>query len=160
MKIVEKLRDEGVDIQFGYIATQHNPADCATRGLTAEELKNHNWWDGPDFSRKHRREWPSETQLFTPVIEATETTTIDVVTTTGEGEAFPWSRFSSLKRMIRTTAYIRRFVSRYRERSINSEEADPQRSTYGATKFSDRRRTTNRTHNTHEDTSGRTQGRT
>ncbi|KIH42918.1 hypothetical protein ANCDUO_27092, partial [Ancylostoma duodenale] len=66
MKIVEKLRDEGVDIQFGYIATQHNPADCATRGLTAEELKNHNWWDGPDFSRKHRREWPSETQLFTP----------------------------------------------------------------------------------------------
>ncbi|KIH66244.1 hypothetical protein ANCDUO_03427 [Ancylostoma duodenale] len=122
MKIVEKLRDEGVDIQFGYIATQHNPADCATRGLTAEELKNHNWWDGPDFSKKHRMEWPTETQLFTPVIEATETTTVDVVTTTGEGEAFPWSRFSSLKKMVRTTAYIRRFVSRCRERSTLREQ--------------------------------------
>ncbi|KAL6722448.1 hypothetical protein Aduo_017573 [Ancylostoma duodenale] len=123
MKIVERLKDEGVDIQFGYIATQHNPADCATRGLTAEELKNHNWWDGPDFSRKHRREWPTETQLFTPVIEATETTTVDVVTTTGEGGAFPWSRFSSLTRMIRTTAYMRRFVSRYREKATPRKQS-------------------------------------
>lgn len=32
-----------------YIRTEHNPADCATRGLNQEEIKNHVWWTGPPF---------------------------------------------------------------------------------------------------------------
>ncbi|KAE9412886.1 hypothetical protein Angca_000458, partial [Angiostrongylus cantonensis] len=39
-QIVEKLP---TPIQFGYIDTNHNPADCATRGLSKYELENHMW---------------------------------------------------------------------------------------------------------------------
>ena len=33
-----------------HVATLDNPADCASRGLSAEELKNHHlWWHGPPW---------------------------------------------------------------------------------------------------------------
>ena len=33
-----------------HVATQDNPADCASRGLSAEELKSHSlWWHGPPW---------------------------------------------------------------------------------------------------------------
>ena len=33
-----------------HVPTLHNPADCASRGTTAQELKEHRlWWNGPDW---------------------------------------------------------------------------------------------------------------
>ena len=35
---------------WDHVSTDHNPADCATRGLSAEELKSHHlWWHGPPW---------------------------------------------------------------------------------------------------------------
>ena len=35
---------------WSYVPTLHNPADCATRGLSATELINHSlWWHGPSW---------------------------------------------------------------------------------------------------------------
>ncbi|KIH69105.1 Pao retrotransposon peptidase [Ancylostoma duodenale] len=57
-RIAAKFKEEGVKVYFGYISTEHNPADCATRGLTAEELHEHIRWKGPEFLTKEQKDWP------------------------------------------------------------------------------------------------------
>ena len=48
-RIASTARNVSPEI-WKYVSTQSNPADCASRGLSAEELKNHHlWWHGPPW---------------------------------------------------------------------------------------------------------------
>nr|XP_034837780.1 uncharacterized protein LOC117994009 [Maniola hyperantus] len=52
--------------QWRYVSTNANPADCASRGLKPDELKNHTlWWNGPS--------WLSEPTINTEKIKIEET---------------------------------------------------------------------------------------
>lgn len=46
---VQYIRDHTKADQWQYISTQSNPADHASRGLTAAELLTSNWFTGPEF---------------------------------------------------------------------------------------------------------------
>lgn len=47
---VEKIREYTTPPQWRHIDTMQNPADLASRGLTAKDLKeNQLWWKGPQF---------------------------------------------------------------------------------------------------------------
>ncbi|XP_063875043.1 uncharacterized protein LOC135108198 [Scylla paramamosain] len=47
---MQKIRDYTVPLDWRYIETNHNPADYASRGLTAQKLKECTlWWKGPEF---------------------------------------------------------------------------------------------------------------
>ncbi|EYC07260.1 hypothetical protein Y032_0071g556 [Ancylostoma ceylanicum] len=63
-RIAEKLTKEGVKVFVGYVSTKQNLADCATRGLTCNELRDHFWWTGPNFISAESEYWPEETRLF------------------------------------------------------------------------------------------------
>ncbi|CAJ0605574.1 unnamed protein product [Cylicocyclus nassatus] len=58
-KIIEHLENAGHSVRCGHISTQLNPADCATRGATKEELQEHWWWTGPDFLLQPQGNWPT-----------------------------------------------------------------------------------------------------
>ncbi|XGW15867.1 hypothetical protein V3C99_001375 [Haemonchus contortus] len=58
-RIAEKLQTDGTKVYFGYVNTKWNPADCATRGLSAEQLMNHFWWIGPPFLSEGAHNWPT-----------------------------------------------------------------------------------------------------
>ncbi|KAK6763555.1 hypothetical protein RB195_024034 [Necator americanus] len=45
-KVVRDLNSLKILVQFGYIDTNHNPADCGTRGLTKDQFSAHIWWTG------------------------------------------------------------------------------------------------------------------
>ncbi|KAK6024669.1 hypothetical protein OSTOST_09519, partial [Ostertagia ostertagi] len=45
-RIVEELATLGVSVQFGYIETANNPADCGTRGVSSKDFATHKWWTG------------------------------------------------------------------------------------------------------------------
>ncbi|XGW34313.1 hypothetical protein V3C99_018286 [Haemonchus contortus] len=51
-------------VKYGYVASENNPADCGTRGLTSKELPNHCWWTGPWFLQKDETEWPAQNTIF------------------------------------------------------------------------------------------------
>ncbi|EPB75563.1 hypothetical protein ANCCEY_05340 [Ancylostoma ceylanicum] len=56
-----------IQTKFYYVQSEVNPADCATRGLSTKEGKNHIWWQGPPFLRKPPSEWPkAETEFALP----------------------------------------------------------------------------------------------
>ena len=46
---VQQIRDVTDPSQWRYVDTKNNPADIASRGATATELKNSNWLTGPKF---------------------------------------------------------------------------------------------------------------
>ena len=42
-----------------HIPTEFNPADCASRGITLDELQHHKlWWTGPKFLEQPEDNWP------------------------------------------------------------------------------------------------------
>ncbi|KIH54566.1 hypothetical protein ANCDUO_15286 [Ancylostoma duodenale] len=51
-------------VRFGHMSTGDNPADYATRGLRANELRDHIWRRGPEFLRSVQATRPKENQQF------------------------------------------------------------------------------------------------
>ena len=49
---------------FTHVATDINPADYCSRGLTAEQLMNPIWTNGPPFLQQHTKFWPENTVDF------------------------------------------------------------------------------------------------
>lgn len=46
--------------EWKHVTAEDNPADCASRGLTPEELKNHPlWWHGPKWLKENQEQWPN-----------------------------------------------------------------------------------------------------
>jgi len=56
---VDEIRQQE-HVSFGYIPSENNPADLATRGLTVTELKESSlWWHGPIWIQCDEHCWPS-----------------------------------------------------------------------------------------------------
>ena len=56
LKEIKSLKD----IKFRYVTTTQNPADLATRGVSAEALiDNQLWWHGPSWLSDDETKWPS-----------------------------------------------------------------------------------------------------
>ena len=58
---VAPIQEATSSSQWKHVGTKQNPADNASRGLSAEALlKGERWSIGPDFLRKSERFWPSQ----------------------------------------------------------------------------------------------------
>ena len=100
-----------------------NPADMPSRGLTGSELgESKSWWNGPSFLCLHRSDWPNtcdidgnveaESELIkeAPLISHTFGISDVQATQYKLQNVIDCKRFSSLHKLLRTTAYIIRFV--------------------------------------------------
>jgi len=116
--------------QWKHVGTKQNPADDASRGLSAEALlKNERWLTGPDFLWKSERLWPSqqltdctvadtdpelkkESQVFSANTEV-GVTTINKL----------FGRFSSWYRLKKFVAWILRYQTNLR-RAIQRHKSE------------------------------------
>ncbi|KHJ93419.1 integrase core domain protein [Oesophagostomum dentatum] len=105
-KIVKKFNEEGIKVYFGYISTKLNPADCATRGATAEEFRDHMWWHGPPLSATQEQEKETLRLFELPSGEAT------VLQIQAQPSLIQWDRFSSLNKLRRTTTFVLKAVEK------------------------------------------------
>ena len=56
---VGQIHEFSAPNQWRCVPTDVNPADLGTRGLTDEELASADlWWNGPEFLKKSRQDWP------------------------------------------------------------------------------------------------------
>lgn len=102
------------DAQWHHIPGQDNPADCASRGLSPSELPAHPlWWRGPDWLRQDTATWPAApgTDPAEELPEARLRAHAAVVLPEVE-EPDELTRFSSLTRLIRVTAWCQRWLHR------------------------------------------------
>ena len=108
-----------------HVPTALNPADCASRGITAEELINHPlWWHGPPWLRKHplilppkpgtteyqkqqdklQKNKKQEEQICCAILP-TETINLETCS-------------NSLAKVIKVTCWVRRFVARLQKKEV------------------------------------------
>ncbi|KIH69356.1 hypothetical protein ANCDUO_00305 [Ancylostoma duodenale] len=103
-RITTKSKEESVKMYFGYIT------DCATRGLTAEELYEHTWWKGPEFFPKEQKDWREETRLFEILLETADPLQISVQKE--ETTLVYVDRFSCTSKLRKTVTYVLKFLNR------------------------------------------------
>eukprot|EP00794_Sanderia_malayensis_P018484 gene18484-biopygen15573 len=103
--------------QWGHVVGTENPADIGLRGPLAEQLKdNQLWWEGPSWLKENRDKWPSIFMVdeSNDVIEerkkSVSTVMVAVESKKGISEIMDIKRFSSLKKLFRVIAYVRRFI--------------------------------------------------
>ncbi|CAG9126303.1 unnamed protein product [Plutella xylostella] len=94
-----------------YVASADNPADCASRGQSATELKNNAlWWCGPEWLREFEKTTAEKETYQTDQeikkikqVNVTQQYNNDVINKVIK-------HFSSLKKVVRSIAWLKRFV--------------------------------------------------
>ncbi|XP_073841332.1 uncharacterized protein [Musca autumnalis] len=67
---VSLILDKVGNIKWRHVVSDSNPADLATRGLTAAELQDNSlWWHGPEWLGLDERHWPSSITDFQTAAE-------------------------------------------------------------------------------------------
>ena len=131
------------DVKFRYISTSQNPADLATRGLTAEIRVHSNlWWHGPSWLKDDMTKWPSwdfqqidddtlqqlakHSAGAEVLYETSALTEIECkIETTAESIApFELNEkdYSSLSGLLRVTAWPLRFISKIQKKNTERGE--------------------------------------
>ncbi|XP_065371866.1 uncharacterized protein LOC135963802 [Calliphora vicina] len=99
--------------QWRYISTRENPADCASRGISSNELVEHElWWHGPKWLTEPSENWPKQPKLnLNETDDISTDPTLNMHSIVADVKQYPelLTRFSSLCKLIRVTAYIFRF---------------------------------------------------
>ncbi|XP_057371827.1 uncharacterized protein LOC130692777, partial [Daphnia carinata] len=94
---------------------QDNPADLASRGATIDVLNKDFWLRGPSWLQKEENHWPHhpttqfDVSIFKEELSLEGKKTIVATRNLGQPEPFPFSRFSSLAKLIRVRAWMNRF---------------------------------------------------
>ena len=94
-----------------YIPSAQNPADCASRGLSAQDLKQHDlWWGGPPWLLQDPVPIPAQpgaAELAKAQGEEVKDTTVHAITV----KAVSWweYRFNEYMTLLHATAYVFKF---------------------------------------------------
>lgn len=140
---VSKIQLATQKCSWNHVAGHDNPADCLSRGIPVEEfVNNHLWWHGPSWLQQGVEEWPLQEHYHTDDENALkETVKRPKPSCTASAEpSFVdqlVARFSNFDRLLRVTAYCRRFLLRCRRQlsteSMSSYITSEERNTAEAT---------------------------
>ena len=121
---------EGVD--FRYVPTKDNPADMATRGKPPQELSSI-WWSGPHWLKQPKNQWPKWKLPETKPNETADTDKVfyEAKLVAGEGSCpknrdlpdgignlINEQRISTLRKLLRVTAWLFRFTNKLMKRNM------------------------------------------
>ncbi|XP_078357270.1 uncharacterized protein LOC144642154 [Oculina patagonica] len=112
---IQSLLDPSV---WRYCPGLQNPADLPTRGLPASQLReSHLWWKGPSWLQESEKDWPEDlrSKPSSEIVDPEKKSKASVSCVVQPKEPFiDFTRFSKYSRLLRTVAWIRRFVSNSR----------------------------------------------
>ncbi|GFS93208.1 integrase catalytic domain-containing protein [Trichonephila clavipes] len=106
-------------MQWGHCPGKDNPADLLSRGTSAVKLaQNELWWHGPPWLKLTPDHWPNrhrdilDSELCSEELE--HCSSVHVAITQQREALVDINRFSSLKKLLKTTAWVFRFVNNAR----------------------------------------------
>ncbi|XP_039303484.1 uncharacterized protein LOC120357383 [Solenopsis invicta] len=114
---VAEIQTQVADAQWHHVPGLDNPADCASRGLPPGELVAHPlWWRGPPWLRAESSSWPTAGPLPDDKDLPEERLQAHAVKAAPVPVEEPEEllRFSLLSRLLRVTAWCRRWWYRQR----------------------------------------------
>lgn len=102
-------------LNWRYIKSNDNPADCASRGMYPSDILKHSlWWNGPEWLTKPTEELTPEPVKTPKVIEEERKISCLVSTGSDKNHLELLNRFSKFSKLRRVTAYICRFFNNAR----------------------------------------------
>ncbi|KAK6735736.1 hypothetical protein RB195_018771 [Necator americanus] len=121
----DQLKTEGIPSGFFHVDTSHNPADAGTRGLTTQEINNHDWVRGPRWLEQSSSTWPLRSiDTITEVANTKEECAISInviakVQKKTRNDLMDLTRFSTLKKALRTMATVGKVLKQW---SLSTEK--------------------------------------
>ena len=106
--------------QWGHVPGKENPADIGSRGMAANDLKQNTlWWEVPVWLKKGNEAWPKKFYPEDSTEVKEERKKVNVILSAAQEikqarEVFDLNRFSSLSKLLRVTAYTKRFINNLR----------------------------------------------
>ncbi|KAG7299296.1 hypothetical protein JYU34_016216 [Plutella xylostella] len=93
-----------------YVESKDNPADCASRGITPEQLQNHNlWWQGPSWLPTYQNR-DAERTLYSTEEELKKIKQVNSVLKSENAITKILDHYSSFSKAVRATAWLARFI--------------------------------------------------
>ncbi|XP_058817596.1 uncharacterized protein LOC131680897 [Topomyia yanbarensis] len=126
---VSKIQLATEHCTWNHVSGQQNPADSISRGASAESLLNNTlWWSGSHWLQSDDSLWPA--QLYKQNMssgimpETRKTLALEIPASTEKSFIDEYvDKFSNYQRMLRVTAYCRRFILNNRLETINHPKA-------------------------------------
>ena len=101
---------------WGHVPGVENPADLGSRGVSASHLNDSRlWWEGPEWLKQEEEKWPPKLELDNSTEIASERKRVNVMVAAakepkGVSSVIDIDRFSNLGKLLRVTAYVKRFI--------------------------------------------------
>lgn len=113
---IQRIKASTRPEQWVYVASEDNPADHVSRGLTAQQLKKSNWFTGPEFL--WQCELPAR-ELKVGVIEDEDPElrrTVVCNTKAKEDKSLVerFKKFSDWSRVVKAVARLKRWIREYK----------------------------------------------
>ncbi|XP_058791049.1 uncharacterized protein LOC131664177 [Phymastichus coffea] len=130
------------DVSWHHVVSEDNPADCASRGLSPEQLQAHTlWWNGPSWLCKDWSSWHPTPESASSDLERKSPKSV-VLHAAKQDTTFESyiTRFSSLKVLIYAYAYVLRWPAIRKRKALPDKDHQPGRGltadeVRGATRF-------------------------
>ncbi|XP_076679541.1 uncharacterized protein LOC143374875 [Andrena cerasifolii] len=118
---VSEIQTTLPNARWHHIRTKENPADCASRGIQGDLLKNLTlWWQGPCFLKQGRIDVEFNRVVEFSTTEEARSKSVCHMTTKDDNTPI-WEvivKYSSYKKLNRITAWCLRFISLLRRKSV------------------------------------------
>ena len=128
---VAAIREQSIPSQWQYVGTKTNPADDASRGLSADDIIGHNRWiQGPEFLWLSEENWPRmpaaiEEEITQIPLEEVAATFATMTCSPDYDVEEVFKRFSSWYSLKRFVAWLLRFRNRLRDAVVKRKTGDP-----------------------------------
>ena len=123
---IEKIRAVTDVHMWNHIAGKENPADLPSRGCLPTDMNVQQWETGPGWLIGERADWPLKVEVDTDLrleeIKTAKRVAVlenTAVVSVGIENLIACEKFSDIKRLCRTTAWVLRFVARCKGNNAN-----------------------------------------
>lgn len=126
---VQAIQDSRPAANWYHIPGINNPADCASRGITAEELRTHSmWWNGvSEFITLPQQQSPELIEEDLNLLQSEVLVKVHFAQPNPLNSIF--LKYSNFNRLVRIVAYLIRFiinwVRKQRNRTLNTTPLSP-----------------------------------
>eukprot|EP00057_Strongylocentrotus_purpuratus_P016422 XP_011670896.1 PREDICTED: uncharacterized protein LOC105441474 [Strongylocentrotus purpuratus] len=118
---VGEIQSKSNPQQWRHVSGAENPADDISRGVTVEKLERCRC--GPQFLRSPEEEWPqSETKSEISSMDSERRKVQQVSNVVLASDSIDCERVSSWRKLVRVTAYVRRFTHNMKARVRSGDE--------------------------------------
>ncbi|XP_069138142.1 uncharacterized protein [Argopecten irradians] len=122
-KRVEEIKDLTQEFTWRYCPTNDNPADLLSRGISATNFgKSTKWINGPSWitNQTHWPQWNRNESIVLTTVDSDVTNNNDSTQTLNTDigcSVIDITRFNSYSRLLRVTAYVKRFLYNCRRKA-------------------------------------------